>query len=188
MKTHRVDRSSADVAKNLGRYTPQRTSATREIAVSLPMNVVTIVKAHRPQCHVLDRWRAKFRRNGLVGSDCPDSSRVSPNSNLLQRCLLGRVRTDEDNSTDHRLPTSCVWGSFVRHPRVHRNPRLYGSPAGNWADRRLLRGLPDLDFVPVQVELTMESKAVALIFSEGARPLIQLRPTGPCSRPRLSNT
>ena len=49
-----MDGSAADVAKNPGRHAPQRTSATGEIAVSLPINLVALVKAHRPQCRVLE--------------------------------------------------------------------------------------------------------------------------------------
>lgn len=49
-----MDGASADVAKNPGRHAPQRTSATGEIAVSLPINIVALVKAHRPQCRLLE--------------------------------------------------------------------------------------------------------------------------------------
>ncbi len=58
LKDRGVDRSSADVAQNSGRHAPQRTSATGEIAVSLPINVVALAQAHGPNCRVLDRWRA----------------------------------------------------------------------------------------------------------------------------------
>jgi hypothetical protein len=67
-----VDRSSADAAQNSGRHAAQRASATGEIAVSLPINVIALAKAHGPSCRVLERWRAKFRRNGL-GGDVPEA-------------------------------------------------------------------------------------------------------------------
>ena len=41
-----MDGSSAVVAENPGRHAPQRTSATGKIAVSLPINVAALAKAH----------------------------------------------------------------------------------------------------------------------------------------------
>jgi hypothetical protein len=60
-----MDGSSADVAKNPGTQAPQRTSATGEIAVSLPINIVALVKANRPQCRVLESGAPNSAETGL---------------------------------------------------------------------------------------------------------------------------
>ena len=65
LKGRRMDGSSADVAKNPGRHAPQRTSATGEIAVSLPINIVALVKAHRPQCRVLESGAPNSAETGF---------------------------------------------------------------------------------------------------------------------------
>lgn len=69
-----MGRSSAEVAKNPGRHAPQRTFATAEMAVSLPIQVVALVKTYRPQCRIwagrtLSSAERGFEEVGRIGND-----------------------------------------------------------------------------------------------------------------------
>ena len=88
------------IAKNPGRHAPQRTFATGEIAVSLLLSVGVLVKADRPQRCVMDRWRTKFRRNGLGGGRWRSPILYKPTYQYGSRMTLRSAHSSYDSLSD----------------------------------------------------------------------------------------
>src|SRR5258707_11117293 len=90
LKGRRMDGSSTDVAKNPGRHAPQRTSATREITVSLPINIVALVKSTPTALSCLGKRRAKFGRNWLRGDRSASCAQIA--LHFLQANFWPRIK------------------------------------------------------------------------------------------------
>ena len=133
-----MDGSAADVAKNPGRHAPQRTSATGEIAVSLPINLVALVKAHRPQCRVLESGApnsaetvfetitptkdhtvgAMFRPNAQPAIDCATPESIFALCTLCRGCLHSSPDRSCNTARLAEGPNKSSWAA-PKYPTVN---------------------------------------------------------------------
>ena len=122
----RVDQASADASKDPGRHAPQRTSAIGQTVVSVRNKRRRSGQSTCAQCRLLDRWRAKFRRNALRRNQSMASSKPTSGPGMTSELPVTRPesRPATPRRECYRQVTTAIPDNMELAPRKGANSQL----------------------------------------------------------------